>query len=82
MECSFQHLSVQYEFGLLNANLLRVKGGYFKKSRLTNCAKMRILKKGGTTIQISMVHVLINFISISLLSMVHETSCYFEMQKD
>ena len=46
MECSFQHFSVQYEFGLSNENILHVKGGYFTKSCLTNCAKMRILKMG------------------------------------
>ena len=31
MECSFQHFSVEYEFGFLNENVLSVKGGYFKK---------------------------------------------------
>ena len=74
MECSFQHFSVQYEFGFWNENVLRVKGGYFKKSRLKNCAQMRIW--------IGILHVLINSLSISLLSRVHDTICYFEMQKD
>ena len=60
MECSFQHFSVQYEYEFLNENFLCVKGGYFKKSRLTNCAKMRFLKigvpqgrGGGTTIKLA-----------------------------
>ena len=44
MECSFQHFNVQYMFGFCNENVLRVKWGYFKKSLLKNCAKMRILK--------------------------------------
>ena len=46
IECSFQHFSVQYDFGFWNENVLRVKGGYFNKSRLANRAKMWILKKG------------------------------------
>ena len=50
-ECSFQLIIVQYEVGFRNENFLRVKVGYFKKSQLANCAKMRILKAGGTTIQ-------------------------------
>ena len=32
MKCSFQHFSVQYEFGFRNEKVLGVKGGYFKKS--------------------------------------------------
>ena len=39
IECLFRHFSAQYEFGLWNENVWRVKGGYFKKLRLTNCAK-------------------------------------------
>ena len=37
---------------------------------------------GGTTTQIGTLHVLLNILSISLLSRVHGTSGYFEMQKD
>ena len=48
MECLFQHLSDQYEFGFWNENVLREKWGYFKKSWVTNCAKMRIFKMGVT----------------------------------
>ena len=36
----------------------------------------------GNTIQICILHVLLNILSISLLSKVHDTSGYFEMQKD
>ena len=38
-------------------------------------------EKGGTTIQIDILHVLLNFLSISLLFFVDDTSGYFEMQK-
>ena len=44
MECSFSHLSVQYELDFWKGNVLRVKDGSFKKSRLTSYAKVRILK--------------------------------------
>ena len=39
-------------------------------------------ENGGTTIQIGIQHVLLNILSISLLSRVHYTSGYFEMQKE
>ena len=39
-------------------------------------------ENGGTTIQIGIVHVLLNILSISVLSRVHDTSDYFKMQKD
>ena len=39
-------------------------------------------ENGGTTIQIGILHVLINILSISLLSRVHDMSGYFEIQKD
>ena len=55
---------------------------YFKKSRLTNCAKMRNFENGGAAIQIGILHVLLNILSISLLSWVHDTLGYFEIQKD
>ena len=37
-------------------------------------------ENGGTTIQIGILHVLLNILSVSLLSLVHDTSGYFEMQ--
>ena len=39
-------------------------------------------ENGGTTIQIGILHVLLNILSISSLPKVQETSDYFEMQKD
>ena len=38
-------------------------------------------ENGGTTIQICILHVLLNMLSISLLFMVHDTSGYLEMQR-
>ena len=38
-------------------------------------------KNGGTTIQMGILHVLLNILPVSLLSRVHDTSGYFEMQK-
>ena len=37
-------------------------------------------ENGGTAIQIGILHVLINILSISLLFRVHDTSGYFKMQ--
>ena len=39
---------------------------------------MRILKMGGTTVQVSTLHVLLNILSISSLPRVHDTSVNFE----
>ena len=39
-------------------------------------------ENGGTTIQIGILHVLLNILSISLLSRVHDTSGYFKIQKE
>ena len=39
-------------------------------------------ENGGTTIQIGTLHVLLNILSISLLSRVNDMSGYFEMQKE
>ena len=50
-------------------NVLRVKGGYFKKSPLINCTKMRILKMRVPLFELASC----NILSISSLSMVHET---------
>ena len=38
-------------------------------------------KNGGTTNQMDILHVLLNMLSISLLSRVHDTCGYFEVQK-
>ena len=58
-----------------------VKGGYFKKSQLTNCDKMHF-ENGGTTIKVSILHVLLNMLSISSLPRVHDMSVNFELQKE
>ena len=51
--------------------------GLFQKVMTHKCAKMRILKMGGggggTTIQVSILHVLLHILSISV---------NFEMQKE
>ena len=39
------------------------------------------VKNGGTTIQMGILHVLFNMLPMSLLSRVHGTSGYFQMQK-
>ena len=50
-------------------------------SRLTNCAKMRILKMGVSLFKFASCIYCLTFFSISLLSRVHDTFGYFEMQK-
>ena len=59
--------------------------GYFKKSRPTNCDRMlnfANFKNGGTDIQIGILYVMLNTLSISLLLRVNDTSGYFGMQTD
>ena len=82
MKWLFQHFIVQYEFGFRNCNVLRVKEGYLKKSHDSHNKPKWEFRKWGTTIQIGIMHVLLNILSISLLSWVHDTSVYFEMQKE
>ena len=38
-------------------------------------------ENGGSTTQVGTLRVLLNILSVSLLSRVHDTSGYFEMQK-
>ena len=59
---------------------LRVKGGYFKVMTHKLCQNANF-ENGGITIQIGILQVLLNILSISLLSMVHATSGFLEMQK-
>ena len=59
-----------------------MKVGAFKKSQLTNYARNANFENGGNTIQIGILYVLLNILSISLLSSVYDTSCYFKMQKE
>ena len=58
-----------------------MKSVYFKNHDSQIVPKVNF-ENGGTTIQIGILHVLINILSISLLSRVHDKSGYFEMQKD
>ena len=74
MECSFEHINGQYELGFCKGNVLRVKVGSFKKSRLTSYAKMRVLKNGGTTVEIAILRGMLNILSIALLSRVYAMS--------
>ena len=56
--------------------------GLFKKKVMTHklCQNANF-ENGGTTIQVSILHVLLNILSISSLPRVHGTSVNFEMQK-
>ena len=51
-------------------------------SKSHNMCQNANFENGGTAIQIGILHVLINILSISLLSTVHGTFGYLEMQKD
>ena len=53
----------------------------FQKVRTHKLCQNANFENGGTTIQIGILHVLINILSIPLLSRVHDTSGYFEMKK-
>ena len=77
-ESSFQHFSFQYVFGFSNENVLRVKWGSFNKSSHKLCQNANF-ENGGTTIQVSILHVLLNILSISSLPRTHDTSVNFEM---
>ena len=56
------------------------ESGLFQKVMTYNLCQNANFKKWGTTIQMGILHVLLNMLPISLLSMVHDTSGYFEMQ--
>ena len=81
MECSFHHFSVQYVLGFRNENVLRVKWG-FSKSHDSQIVPNANFENGGTTIQISILHEVLNILSISSLPKVHDTSVNFEMQNE
>ena len=70
MKCSLLHFSIQYDRRL------------FQKRRTHQLCQNANFVNGGTTIQIGILHVLLNIFSISLLSRVYEMSGYFEMQKE
>ena len=56
--------------------------GLFQKVTIHKLCQNANFENGGTIIQIGNLHALLNILSISLLSTVHNTSGYFEMQKD
>ena len=58
-----------------------MKRGYFEVMTHKLCQNANF-ENGGTTIQIGILYVLLKILSISFLSKVHETSGYFEKQKD
>ena len=57
------------------------ESGLFKKVMTYKLCQNANFKNGGTTIQMDILHVLLNMLPISLLSRVHDTSGYFEVQK-
>ena len=59
-----------------------MKGGYFKKSRFNKLCQNANFDNRGTAIEIGILHVLINILSISLVSRVHDKFGSFEMQTD
>ena len=54
----------------------------FQKVMTHNLCQNANFENGGITIQIGILHVQLNILSISLLSRVHDTPGYFEMQKE
>ena len=56
--------------------------GLFQKVITHKLCQNANFENGGTTIQIGILHVLLNILSITLLYKAHGTSDYFEMQKD
>ena len=57
------------------------ESGLFPKCMTYKLCHNANLKNGGTTIQMGILHVLLNILPITLLPRVHDTSGYFEMQK-
>ena len=55
--------------------------GLFQKVMTDKLCQNGNFENGGTTIQVSILHVLMNILSISSLPRVHDTSVNFEMQK-
>ena len=54
----------------------------FQKVTTHKLSQNANVENGGTAIQISILHVLINILSMSLLSRIHDMSGYFDMPKD
>ena len=56
--------------------------GLFQKAVTHLLYQNANFENGGTTIQIGVLHVLLDILSISSLPRVQDTSGYFEMQKE
>ena len=56
--------------------------GFLQKVMTHKLCQNANFKNGGTTIQVSILHVLLNILSISSLPRVHDTSVNFELQKE
>ena len=56
--------------------------GLFQKVMTHKLCQNANFENGGTTIQVSTLHLLLNILSISSLPRVHYTSVDFEMQKE
>ena len=62
--------------------MVACKRGLFLKVMTHKLCQNANFENGGTTIQVSILHVLLNMLSISSLPRVHDTSVNFEMQKE
>ena len=56
--------------------------GLFQKVMTHKLCQNANFENWGTTIQIGILHILLNILSIRLLSRVQDTSGYFEIQKE
>ena len=56
--------------------------GIFQKFMTYKLCQNANFENGGTTIQVSILHVLLNILSISSLPMVYDKSVNFKMQKE
>ena len=56
--------------------------GLFQKVMTNKLCQNANFENGGTTFQIGILHLLLNILSIPLLSRVHDTSGYFVIKKE
>ena len=56
--------------------------GLFQKIMTHKLCQIANFENGGTTIQVSILNVLLNILSISSLLRIHDASVNFEMQKE
>ena len=67
---------------LLKCNRFACEMGLFQKVITHKLCQNANFENGGTTIQVSILHVLLNILSIPSPPRVHNTSVNFEMQKE